>query len=78
MILPHRFTGESYLDFPQNIFLELLEDVDVEGMYFQHDESTLHFRITVRYFLNKNFPGMCIGSAKPYSKLLSLALVYTC
>lgn len=66
-IFPHRLTGEVYLDFLQNILPVLLDDADVNvaGMYYQHDGASVHYRVIVRNFLNENFPNLWIGRGGP-------------
>lgn len=67
--LPHLLTGEVYLEFLQNILPILLDnaDVNVGGMYFQHDGASPHFRVIVRDFLNDNFPNNWIGRGGPHN-----------
>lgn len=36
-------------------------------MYFQHDGASLHFRVTVRNFLDDNFTNMWIGRGGPHA-----------
>lgn len=67
-ILPHRLTGEVYLDFLENILPVLLDDenIDTGGIYFQHDGAPPYYRLIVRNFLSDNFPNRWIGRGGPY------------
>lgn len=65
-IFPQRLTAVVYLDFLQNILPGLLDDVNLRGMYFQHDEAPAHFGIGVRNYLNRQFPNRWIGRGGPH------------
>lgn len=66
-IFPQILTGDVYLDFLQNILPILLDDANVNllGIYLQHDGASPHYRVMVREFLNNNFPNHWIGRGGP-------------
>lgn len=67
-ILPNRLTGATYLDFLQNIFTDLLDDVPVErrrDMWFLHDGAPPHYARIVANWLNDNFTEKWIGRNGP-------------
>ena len=66
--LPNTLNGKVYENFLREHVFELLEDVPLEirrGMRYQHDGCPAHFRITVREWLNMNFPDRWIGRGGP-------------
>ena len=65
--LPNTLNGK-YENFLREHVFELLEDVPLKirrGMRYQHDGCPAHFRITVREWLNMNFPDRWIGRGGP-------------
>ncbi|CAH0382002.1 unnamed protein product [Bemisia tabaci] len=61
-------TGEVYLDFIENQLPGLLENVPLNvqaNMFFQQDGAPVHFKISVRTFLNQQYPGRWIGRGGP-------------
>lgn len=66
--LPARLNRFNYLDFLQNDFPGLMEDVDLErrrNIYFQQDGAPPHFGRNVRQYLNNNYGNHWIGRAGP-------------
>lgn len=66
--LPDNLNGEEYELFLRNILFDLLEDVPLatrNNMIFQHDGCPAHFRITVRNWLNEQYPNRWIGRGGP-------------
>lgn len=67
-ILPDRLSGENYLDFLQNHFPGLLEDVPLniwQNMWLLQDGAPPHYSLIVRQFLDNNFPNRWIGRVGP-------------
>lgn len=58
--MPENLTGESYLNFLQNNLPNLLVDTPPD-MWFQHDGCPAHFRVSVREFLDEQYPNRWIG-----------------
>lgn len=58
--MPENLTGESYLNFLQNDLPNLLEETPPD-MWFQHDGCPAHFRVSVREFLDEQYPNRWIG-----------------
>ena len=68
VVLPRRLTGQTYLDFLQNMLPLLLEDVPLglrQAMWLMHDGAPAHFSINVRRHLNTTFPGRWIERGDP-------------
>lgn len=72
LIGPHFFdevlTGESYLEFLQNHFPYLLDEIDIrtrQEMWLQQDGAPPHFARDVRNYLNEVFPQRWIGRGGP-------------
>lgn len=66
--LPQNLNGESYENFLRNDLASLLEDVPLETrrlMIYQHDGCPAHFRLTVRQWLDENYPRRWIGRGGP-------------
>lgn len=66
--LPDNLNGEAYEDFLRNSLYELIENVPLETrrhLVFQHDGCPAHFRITVRQYLNHQYPNRWIGRGGP-------------
>lgn len=66
--LPDNLNGDGYLNFLQNDLPQLLEDVPLNvrrSMLLQNDGCPAHHRITVREFLNVNYPNKWIGRNGP-------------
>jgi hypothetical protein len=66
--LPARLTGDEYLNFLQNGFNELLDDVPLrhlQGNWFMHDGAPAHFAVQLRQHLNQMYPEKWIGRAGP-------------
>ena len=62
--LPHRLTGESYLQFLRNELPILLEEVPLDirqEMWLQHDGAPAHFSRVVREYLDETFSNRWIG-----------------
>lgn len=57
--------SEIYLDFLENILPNLLENVHIRSMYFQHDGAPPHFALNVRNHLDVNYPNRWIGRGGP-------------
>lgn len=69
-ILPQTLNARNYLEFLQQDFVNLMEDVPLNvrhNMWFQQDGAPAHFGRPVRIWLNENFPGRWIGSGAPIS-----------
>jgi hypothetical protein len=67
-VLPHRLTGNHYLDFLLHDLPKLLEDVPLAvraEMWYMHDDAPVHFRGTVRDVLNNTYEDRWIGSGRP-------------
>lgn len=67
-ILPHRLTGNAYLNFLREDFEELFDEVDLQtrrAMWFQHDGAPAHSSRTVKAFLDERFPDRWIGRGGP-------------
>jgi len=68
VFLPRSLNGNDYLEFLQNDFQDLLDDVPLivrQQGYFMHDGAPPHFRRTVRDFLDELFPERWIGRGGP-------------
>lgn len=66
--LPNNLNAESYENFLRNDLFGLMQDVPLETrrhMWYQHDGCPAHFRITVRQWLDQNFPNRWIGRGGP-------------
>lgn len=64
VILPQRLTSEIYLQHLQNTLFDLLEDLPIQlrrEMWFMHDGAPPHFGVTVRSYLNQQYPNKWIG-----------------
>lgn len=67
-VLENRLTGQSYLEFLQNEFFPLLEEVPLSkrmDMFFQHDGAPPHSTRHVTEFLNEHFAGKWLGRRGP-------------
>jgi len=67
-ILPDNLNGDRYLEFLINTLPDILDEVplDVRGqIIYQNDGCPAHTRITVRDFLNDQFPERWIGRNGP-------------
>jgi hypothetical protein len=63
-ILPHRLNHQNFLNFLNNDFVNLLEDIPLailRNMWLQLDGATPHFAILVRTWLNKSYPNRSTG-----------------
>lgn len=61
-------TGQTYYNFLNNEFLELLEDVPLivrRNMWLQQDGAPAHYSAIVRELLNQRFQGRWIGRGGP-------------
>ena len=68
IFLPQRLTGQSYLHFLRNDFLDTLEDCPIaarRGYWFMHDGAPAHFAVNVREHLDRCFPQKWIGRNGP-------------
>lgn len=68
VFLPDNLNGEMYEDFLRNHLALYLEDLPLElrrRIIYQHDGCPAHFRLTVRQWLNQNYPGRWIGRGGP-------------
>ena len=69
-ILPNRLRGAEYLQFLQEDLPNLLNEVPIgmrRGMWYQHDGAPPNFSITVREYLDTQFPNRWIGRGGPVS-----------
>ena len=67
-LLPPNITGDAYLNFPQHVLHELLEDVTLhvrQIMWFQHDGAPTHFTNEVRGHRNQSSGQTWIGRGGP-------------
>ena len=67
-IFENTLTGISYLNFLQNSFQDMLDDINLEtraSMWFQHDGAPPHNQINVRNYLNQEYPNSWIGRNGP-------------
>lgn len=61
-------TGQKYLNFLQNEFWNLFDDVPLQtrrNLWFMHDGAPPHFSLDVRHHLNRKFPNRWIGRGGP-------------
>lgn len=68
VFLPQTLDGARYLEFLQNDFQDLLDEVPLvvrQRGYFMHDGAPPHFRRTVRDLLDELFPDRWIGRGGP-------------
>lgn len=67
-IFEERLDGNQYLHFLENILPNLLqnENVNLRGMYFQHDGAPPHYARIVSEFLNNRYPNRWIGRGGPH------------
>ena len=66
--LPDILNGEGYEDFLINHLPPLLENVPLnirQSLIFQQDGCPAHYRLTVREYLDQNFPNRWIGRGGP-------------
>lgn len=66
--LPNNLTGATYEEFLRNTLFDLLEDVPLairRDMIYQQDGCPAHFRLSVRNWLDQNFPNRWIGRSGP-------------
>lgn len=61
-----RLTGDIYCNFLQNILPNMLENIRIRGMLFQHDGAPPHFSIQVREHLDNEYPNRWIGRGGPH------------
>lgn len=62
--LPENLTGEAYLNFLRHELPNFLEDIPLSlyrEMWFQQDGCPAHFRVSVRQFLDQEYPNRWIG-----------------
>lgn len=62
--LPHRLNSALFLDFLENNFLDIFDDVPPiirHECWFQMDGAPAHYGINVREWCNAHFPGRWIG-----------------
>jgi hypothetical protein len=67
-ILPHRLNHQNFLNFLNNDFVNLLEDIPLailRNMWLQLDGATPHFALLVRTWLNESYPNRSIGRGGP-------------
>ncbi|KAJ8954921.1 hypothetical protein NQ318_016861 [Aromia moschata] len=63
-VLPERLNGQLYLEFLQNDFPDLIEDLPLEtrrNMYFMHDGAPAHYSVGVQEHLNNIYSNRWIG-----------------
>lgn len=66
--LPNNLNGEAYEFFLRNVLYELLSEVPLEtrrNMIYQHDGCPAHFSLSVREWLNRQYPNKWIGRGGP-------------
>lgn len=66
-IFPNTLNGNMYLDFLQNILPNLLQNINIRRMYFQHDGAPPHYSNGVINHLNQEFPNRWLGRGGPIS-----------
>lgn len=69
VFIPNRLTGQMYVDFLQNEFEEMIDNLPLEAIrninYFQQDGAGPHNARVVREFLDRRFPNAWIGTHGP-------------
>ncbi|CAK9829671.1 Transposable element Tc3 transposase [Anthophora retusa] len=66
--LPDNLNGDNYLVFLKNVMPDILDEVPLNvrnQIIFQNDGCPAHQRLTVRNFLNEQFPNRWIGRSGP-------------
>jgi hypothetical protein len=67
-ILPHRLNHQNFLNFLNNDFVNLLEDIPLAtliNMWLQLDGVPPHFALPVRTWVNESYPNRWIGRGGP-------------